>query len=70
MKNLLEWIDIKRSQYGNIVLLLTAFFLFSFLAILLGVVYAVFIGLIYLSPYLVLVLTLLLVILIVYKNRP
>jgi Flp pilus assembly protein TadB len=70
MKNLLEWIDIKRSQYGNIVLLLAAFFLFSFLAILLGVVYAVFIGLIYLSPYLVLVLTLLLVILIVYKNRP
>ncbi len=70
MKKLLEWIDQKRSQYGNIVLLLTAVVLFTLLAIILGFVYAFFIGLMYINPYLVLVLAFLLFLLIIYKNRP
>lgn len=70
MKTLLAWIDQQRSKYGNIVLLVTAFILFTFLAIILGLVYALFIGLMYLNPYLVLAFSLVLVLFILYKNRP
>ncbi|WP_345974400.1 hypothetical protein [Sulfurimonas sp. HSL3-7] len=69
MKKILEWIEQKKLQHGNIVVLLSALVLFTFLALLLGLVYALFIGLIYIDPYLVLVLTFFLLILIVYKNR-
>ena len=69
MKKLLEWIDQKRSQYGNIVLLLSALALFTFLALVLSAVYALFIGLAYINPYLVLLLTLILLLIIIYKNR-
>ncbi len=69
MKHLLEWIDLKRAQHGNIVLLMTALLLFTILALLLGVVYAIFIGVMYIDPYLVLVLTFFLLLLILYKNR-
>ncbi len=69
MKKLLEWIDQKRSQHGNIVLLLTALLLFIVLAIILGLVYALFIGLMYINPYLVIALAFFLLILIIYKNR-
>ncbi|MGB5964526.1 MAG: hypothetical protein WBF77_06015 [Sulfurimonadaceae bacterium] len=69
MKKLLEWIDQKRSQHGNIVLIITALGLFTLLALILGVVYAIFIGLMYINPYLVLLLAFFLLILIVYKNR-
>ncbi len=70
MKKLLEWIDQKQQRYGRIVIFLSALALFTLLALLLGVVYALFIGLMYIDPYLVLLLTLFLLILIVYKNRP
>ncbi len=70
MKKLLEWIDYKRALHGNIVLFLTALVLFTILAIILGIVYALFIGLMYVDPYSVLVLAFLLVLLIIYKNRP
>ncbi len=70
MKTLLAWIDQQRSKYGNIVLLVTALILFTFLAIILGLVYALFIGLMYLNPYLVLAFSLVLVLFILYKNRP
>lgn len=70
MKKLLEWIDQKRSQHGNSVLFLTALVLFAVLAFILGLVYALFIGLMYIDPYLVLVLAFFLLILIIYKNRP
>ena len=69
MKKLLEWIDQKQQRYGRIVIFLSALALFTLLALLLGVVYALFIGLMYIDPYLVLVLTFFLLILIVYKNR-
>ena len=69
MKKLLAWIEQKKLQHGNIVVLLSALVLFIFLALLLGFVYALFIALIYIDPYLVLVLTFFLLILIVYKNR-
>jgi hypothetical protein len=69
MKKLLEWIDQKRSRYGNIVLLLSALALFTFLALVLSAVYAFFIGLAYINPYLVLLLTLILLLIIIYKNR-
>ncbi len=69
MKKLLEWIDEKRSKHGNIVLFLTALALFTLLAVILALVYAIFIGLMYVNPYLVLPLTLLLLIMIIYLNR-
>ena len=69
MKKLLEWIDQKQQRYGRIVIFLSALALFTLLALLLGVVYALFIGLMYIDPYLVLVLTFFLLILIIYKNR-
>ena len=69
MKKLLEWIDQKQQRYGRIVIFLSALALFTLLALLLGVVYALFIGLMYIDPYLVLVLTSFLLILIIYKNR-
>ena len=70
MKTLLEWIEQKRSQFGNNFLLLVALVVFTLLALILAVVDALFVGLIYLSPYAVLVLTALLLILILYLNRP
>ena len=69
MKKLLEWVDQKKSQYGNIVLLLSALVLFTVLAIILGIIYALFIGLMYINPNLVYVLTLFLIIVIIAKNR-
>lgn len=69
MKKILEWIDQKQQRYGRIVIFLSALALFTLLALLLGVVYALFIGLMYIDPYLVLVLTFFLLILIIYKNR-
>ena len=69
MKKILEWIDQKQQRYGRIVIFLSALALFTLLALLLGVVYALFIGLMYIDPYLVLVLTSFLLILIIYKNR-
>ncbi len=69
MKKLLEWIDRKQQRYGRIVLLLSALALLTFLALILGVVYALFIELAYINPYLVLLLTFFLLILIIYKNR-
>ena len=70
MKTLLEWIEQKRSQFGNNFILLVALVVFTLLALILAVVDALFIGLMYFSPYAVLVLTALLLILIVYLNRP
>ena len=70
MKTLLEWIEQKRSQFGNNFLLLVALVVFTILALILAVVDALFIGLMYFSPYAVLVLTALLLVLIVYLNRP
>ena len=70
MKTLLEWIEQKRSQFGNNFLLLVALVVFTILALILAVVDALFISLIYFSPYAVLVLTALLLVLIVYLNRP
>jgi Flp pilus assembly protein TadB len=69
MKKLLEWIEQKKQQHGNIVVLLSALVLFTLLALLMTLVYALVIGLIYIDPYLVLVLTFFLLVLIVYKNR-
>jgi len=69
MKKLLNWIDQKRSLYGDIVLFLTALVLFTLLALVLGLVYALFIGVMYLEPYLVLPFTSILLIWIIYKNR-
>lgn len=69
MKKLLEWIEQKKQQHGNIVVLLSALVLFTLLALLMALVYALVIGLIYIDPYLVLVLTFFLLVLIVYKNR-
>ncbi|MBU1643279.1 hypothetical protein KKE54_07950 [bacterium] len=69
MKKLLDWIDRKRAQYGSIVVLLAALALFTVLALILALVYAFFIGLAYINPYLVLLLTALLLVLIIYKNR-
>jgi len=69
MKKLLDWIDRKRIQHGRIVVLLAALALFTVLALILAFVYALFIGLAYINPYLVLLLTALLLLLIVYKNR-
>ena len=70
MKTLLEWIEQKRSQFGNNFILLVALVVFTLLALILAVVDALFVGLMYFSPYAVLVLTALLLILIVYLNRP
>lgn len=69
MKKLLEWIGHKRAIYGDIVLLPVTLLLFTLLAIILGLVYALFIGVMYIDPYLVLVLTFFLLLLILYKNR-
>ena len=69
MKKLLEWVDQKKSQYGNIVLLLSALVLFTVLAIILGIIYALFIGLMYINPNLIYALTLFLIIVIIAKNR-
>ena len=69
MKKLLDWIDRKRIEHGYIVVLLAALALFTALALVLALVYAFFIGLAYINPYLVLVLTALLLVLIIYKNR-
>jgi len=69
MEKLFEWIDRKQQRYGKSVLLLAALALFTLLALLLGFVYALFIGLAYVNPYLVLVVTFFLLILIIYKNR-
>ncbi len=70
MKTLLEWIEQKRSQWGNNFILLVALVVFILLTLILALVDALFIGLIYFSPYAVLVLTALLLVLIVYLNRP
>ncbi len=70
MKHLLEWIESARSRYGQIVIFLAALLLFTLLALLLAAVYALFIGVMYVDPYLILAITLVLVIVIVYKNRP
>jgi len=70
MKTLLEWIEQKRAQWGNNFILLVALVVFTLLALILALIDALFIGLIYLSPYAVLVLTALLLVLIVYLNRP
>ena len=69
MKKLLDWIDRKRIEHGYIVVLLAALALFTALALVLALVYAFFIGLAYINPNLVLVLTALLLVLIIYKNR-
>ena len=69
MKKLLEWIEQKHSQHGNIVLFLTALILFTVLAVILALVYGFFIGVMYINPYFVLPLTLILLVLIIYKNR-
>ena len=70
MKTLLEWIEQKRSQWGNNFILLVALVVFTLLALILAVIDALFVGLMYLSPYAVLVLTALLLVLILYLNRP
>ncbi len=70
MKTLLEWIEQKRSQWGNNFILLVALVIFTLLALILALVDALFISLIYFSPYAVLVLTALLLMLILYLNRP
>ena len=69
MKKLLDWIDQKRMQHGRVVVLLAALALFTALAFILALVYAFFIGLAYINPSLVLLLTAVLVVLIIYKNR-
>ena len=70
MKRLLTWIEHQKLKYGNGVLLLAALILFAFLALVLGLVYAFFIGVMVVNPYAILVLTFFLIILILYKNRP
>ena len=70
MKKLFKWIEQKRLQYGNIVLILTALLLFTVFALILGLIYAFFIGVMYINPYLILPITFVLLILIIYKNRP
>jgi len=70
MKTLLKWIEQKRSQWGNNFILLVALVVFTILALILAIVDALFIGLLYVSPYAVLVLTALLLLLIIYLNRP
>ncbi len=57
MKKLLNWIDRKRIQYGQIIVLLAALALFTALAFILALVYAVFIALLYIDPNLIYVLT-------------
>ncbi len=69
MEKLLRWIDLKKEQHGNNVVLLAALALFTLLAIILGIVYALFIGVMYISPYSILGVSFLLVLLIVYTNR-
>ena len=69
MKKLLEWIEEQKSKYGNSVLLLAALILFTVLALILAIVYAVFIAVMYVDPYAILVVTFVLLILIIYKNR-
>lgn len=70
MKALLAWIEQKRSHFGNTFILLVALVVFALLALVLALVDALFIGLIYLSPYAVLALTALLLVIILYLNRP
>jgi len=69
MRKLLEWIDQKKMQHGQIVVLLAALVLFTVLAVILALVYAFFIGIIYINPNLVYFLTLFLLIAIIAKNR-
>jgi len=70
MKRLLTWIEHQKLKYGNGVLLLAALMLFTFLALVLALVYAFFIGVMVVNPYAILVLTFFLIVLIIYKNRP
>ena len=69
MKKLLEWIEQQTLEYGNSVLLLVALILFSALALILAMVYAIFIAIMYIDPYAILVVTFVLLILIIYRNR-
>ena len=69
MKKLLEWIEQQKSKYGNSVLLLAALILFTLLALTLAIVYTIFIAIMYVDPYAILVVTFVLLILIIYKNR-
>ena len=69
MKKLLEWIDQKKMQHGQIVVLLATLALFTVLAVVLALVYAFFIGIIHINPNLVYLLTLFLLIAIIAKNR-
>lgn len=69
MKKLLDWIDQKRVQYGQIVVLLAALVLFTVLALLLALVYALFIGLIYIDPNYIYLLTLILLIAIIFWKK-
>ena len=69
MKKLLEWIDQKKMQHGQIVVLLAALVLFTVLALALALVYALFIGLMYIHPNLIYMLTLFLLIVIITKNK-
>ena len=70
MKKLLAWIDQKKIQHGQIVVLIAALVLFTVLAFILGLVYALFIGIIYINPNLVYLLTLFILIVIIAKNKP
>ena len=70
MKKLLTWVEHQKLKYGNGVLLLAALMLFTFLALVLALVYAFFIGVMVVNPYAILVLTFFLIVLIIYKNRP
>ena len=69
MKKLLDWIDQKKMQHGQIVVLLAALVLFTVLALVLALVYALFIGLMYIHPNLIYMLTLFLLIVIITKNK-
>jgi len=56
-------------QHGQIVVLLAALVLFTVLALALALVYAIFIGLIYLHPNLIYLLTLFILVVIIAKNK-
>ena len=70
MEKLLTWIENRRNQFGNNFILLVALIVFTLLALILAAVDALFVGLMYLSPYTVLFLTFMLLVLILYLNRP
>lgn len=69
MREVLRWLQTKRDHYGQIVPMVTALLLLTGLALLLGVVYALFIAIIYLDTYLILIVTFLILLMIIYTHR-